>query len=285
MNELEKNVIIDYPLLGAKNCSIKYDVSYNKILWIREKYGLSVNKNTMSEIRKINTTNSWKNRIITHSVDENIFIKNITKESAYILGFIWGDGYINDKEYYKQIRIECITEDINLIKSVFEKTGKWVYNKRLRINKKREVTIASTSNKELVNFLVKNDYKKKSTVTPGKIWNKIPNEYKKYFILGWIDADGCFYHNDKWNSNQFYLSGSYQQDWSVFENILNELNVRYRIQRIANKTKYSCIRITDRKEIKKIGEYIYDDLIPLKRKYDKYMLIINSLNMTIDKFQ
>lgn len=281
MNELEKNVINDYPLLGPKQCSIKYNLSYNKILWVREKYSLLVNKDNLSKIHIISARAGWKNRIIIHSVDENVFMKNFTKESVYLLGFIWGDGYVSNGGTNKQIRIECVSEDIEALKPVLEKTGKWTYNKRMRLNKKREVTIATTSNKKLINFLVENDYKNKSMATPEKIWNKIPDEFKKYFILGWIDADGCFYHNNKWNLNQFYLSGSYEQDWTVFEKLLNELNIKYKIQRMKNKTKYSCIRTTNRKEIKKIGNYIYDNLIPLKRKHDKYMLIINNLNNTI----
>ncbi len=281
MKELEKNVINDYPLLGTKACMIKYHVSYGKIRWICEKHKLLVNRDKLSEIHAVNAYNSWKNRIIKHSINENIFIKNFTKESVYLLGFIWGDGYINNNGKNNQIRIECVSEDIEALKFVLEKTGKWTYNKRMRVNKKREVTIASASNKELIKFLVENEYKNKSISTPEKIWNKIPNEFKKYFILGWIDADGCFYHNNKWNLNQFYLSGSYEQDWTIFEKLLNELNVKYKIQRIKNKTKYSCIRITNRNEIKKMGNYIYDNLIPLKRKHDKYMLIINNLNNAI----
>ena len=277
MNKLEKNVINDYSILGAKECSIKYGVSYNKILWIREKFNLVVDKETMSNIRKINTINSWKNRITIHSVDENIFIKNFTKESSYLLGFIWGDGYISNGGTNKQIRIECVSEDITSLKPIFSKTGNWCFTYRKRPNK-REATTASTSNKELVEFLIQNDYKNKSMVTPEKIWDLIPHDYKKYFILGWIDADGCFYWNKKYGLRQFYVSGSYEQDWSVFEKLLKSLNIEYKIIRVIrkiSKTKYSHIRITGRVNINKLGDYIFDDMIPFQRKYEKYKLIIN----------
>jgi len=275
MNELEEDIIMDYPLFGTKICMAKYDVPYGKIRWICEKYNLLINKSTKSIISKENTINSWKNRIIVHSVNESIFIKNFTMESVYLLGFIWGDGYINKTGNSNQIRIECVSEDIEAIKPILDKTGKWSYNKRTRNNKKREVTIASISNKELVSFLIENDYKNKSITTPNKILDRIPNELKKYFMLGWIDADGCFYWNEKRRQRQFYLSGSYEQDWSVFETQLNELHIKYNIQRIENKTKYSCIRITNKLDIQKLGEFIYDGLIPFKRKYEKYLQIIN----------
>jgi hypothetical protein len=277
MNELEKNVINDYPLLGAKQCSIKYNTSYNKIYWIKIKYNLILNENIRIQIKK-NAINLRKiiqdKKNIKHLVDENVFMNKFIKESVYLLGFIWGDGYILNTGKNNQIRIECITEDINQLKPIFKKTGVWKYYKRLRINKKREVTIALTSNKNLVEFLIQNDYKNKSKTTPEKIWNLIPDEYKKYFILGWIDADGCFYWNEKNCCRQFYISGSYEQNWSVFENLLISLNANYKIIRINKKTKYSYIRITDKLSINKIGKYIYDDIIPFQRKFEKYKLII-----------
>lgn len=221
------------------------------------------------------TNKYWKNRIVKHTINEDVFMKNITKESAYLLGFIWGDGYISNSGTNKQIRIECVSEDINQLKEIMKKTGIWCFNCRKRINKKREVTIASASNKELVEYLIENDYKNKSIVSPEKIWNLIPDKFKKYFILGWIDADGCFYWNEKYKLRQFYISGSYEQNWIVFENLLKSLNVEYKIIRISNKTKYSHIRVTGKLNINKIGNYIYNDVIPFQRKYEKYKLIIN----------
>lgn len=278
MKELEKNIIHDYPLIGVKACASKYNLSYNKVLWIREKFNLVVNKDTMSNIRKINTTNAWKNRITIHSVNENQFINDFTKESVYLLGFIWGDGYINNCGRNNLICIECVTDDINQLKSIFKKTGNWNYYPRKRVDKKREVTNVITSNKKLVEFLIEKDYKNKSIKTPEKIWGLIPDDLKKYFILGWIDADGCFYWNEKHKLRQFYISGSYEQNWSVFEGLLKSLNIEYKIIRVIRritKTKYSHIRITSRVNINKLGDYIFDDMIPFQRKYEKYKLIIN----------
>ena len=94
-------------------------------------------------------------------------------------------------------------------------------------------------------------------------------------MLGWIDADGCFYWNEKYKLRQFYISGSYEQEWKIFENFLNDLDVKYKIIRVNNKNKYSHIRVTGKLNIRKIGESIFDDIIPFQRKYEKYKLIIN----------
>lgn len=217
----------------------------------------------------------WRNRIVKHNVDEKLFTNMFTKESSYLLGFIWGDGYISNGGTNKQIRIECVSEDMNQLFSILKNTGNWCINKRKRINKKREVTIASTSNKELVEFLISNDYKNKSIASPEKIFNLIPSELKKYFILGWVDADGCFYWNEKYKLRQFYLSGSFEQNWNVFESLLIQLEIEYKIVRVNKKTSYSNIRITGKNNILKLGEYIFSDMIPFQRKYDKYKLIID----------
>jgi len=165
------------------------------------------------------TNKYWKNRIVKHAVNENQFICNFTKESVYLLGFIWGDGYVSNSGTNKQIRIECLSDDIDSLIPIMKKTGAWCINNIQRKNRK-PVKLASTSNKELVEFLINNDYKKKSIKTPEKIWNLIPDDLKKYFILGWIDADGCFYWNEKHKLRQFYISGSYEQNWNIFEELL-----------------------------------------------------------------
>ncbi len=215
----------------------------------------------------------WRNRVVTHKVNEEFFISNFIKESVYLLGFIWGDGYISNSGTNKQIRIECVSDDIDQLIPLMNTTGQWTINRRQRKNRK-PVKLASTSNKELVEFLIENDYKLKSIETPTKIWEAIPDELKKYFILGWIDADGCFYWNEKHKLRQFYISGSYEQKWDVFEKLLASLGIQYKVIRINKKIKYSNIRVTGRKNINKLGKYIFDDIIPFQRKYDKYKLII-----------
>jgi len=92
--------------------------------------------------------------------------------------------------------------------------------------------------------------------------------------LGWIDADGCFYYNKKNNCRQFSIACSYEQDWSIFENLLNDLSITYSISRQKNKNKYSHLRITNKIGINTLGDYIYSDFIPMKRKHMKYLEII-----------
>lgn len=60
-----------------------------------------------------------------------------------------------------------------------------------------------------------------------------------------------------------------------FESLLIQLEIEYKIVRMNKKTSYSNIRITGKNNILKLGEYIFSDMIPFQRKYDKYKLIID----------
>ena len=120
---------------------------------------------------------------------------------------------------------------------------------------------------------IKYNYGTKTVSTPT-IFNIVPEKYQKYFLRGWIDGDGCFYSNKKSGSNQFALSGSYTQDWTVIEDIFKQYDTKYTIQRIITKKadRYSCIRITNRKAIGVLSSLIYSDQydsIGLKRKFNK----------------
>ena len=141
----------------------------------------------------------------------------------------------------------------------------------LKIDANGETTLEKESRIAREDMLNKN----KSIASPEKIFNLIPSELKKYFILGWVDADGCFYWNEKYKLRQFYLSGSFEQNWNVFESLLIQLEIEYKIVRVNKKTSYSNVRITGKNNILKLGEYIFSDMIPFQRKYDKYKLIID----------
>lgn len=214
----------------------------------------------------------------SNKVDANCFINNITKESSYILGLLWADGHVEHNNYKYTINVECLSVDMDYFIPVFNKTGDWLYYDRIRKGRK-PITKAHTSNKELNLYLSNKDYLNKSYISPKLILETIPSDLKRYFILGVIDGDGCFYFNEKYGLRQFTITGTLNQDWSDFENIFNELEITYKINRVENsKTGYSQIRITNKTNILKLGGYLYPtikiDGIGLPRKYDKFLNII-----------
>lgn len=233
---------------------------------------LQLNKDVNSIRCKIYTLNlRGVRRKIVNNRDISMFKKITTMEVSYILGLLWADGYLSKNA----ITLESKKTDLLELKHIFYKICDWnIYELKNRPN----ILVYKIYCRELCEFLKSYDYSNKSLLSPNKILSIIPINLRKYFIRGWIDGDGCFYVNKKNGCYQFTLSGAYETDWSLFENICKELNIKTKIVKSINKqTKHSKIRITNKDNIKKLGDYIYDDYLinkmGLLRKYEKFILI------------
>ena len=264
----------NYSKMGLKRCSEELSLSKGKIRYLVKKFNLKMDKNDKKkmfiDIRKKNSEE--------YNVNINNFTTNLTKESVYILGLLWADGYINKTNRNSDINLECVDYDMEYFKLILNKIGIWNYYSRQRNNYK-PITKATTSNREILEYLTQHNYSNKSTMSPCSIIETIPSNLLKYFLLGIVDGDGCFYFNQKHFLRQFSIAGSLNQDWTAFEKIFNSLNITYKINRRPNsKNGSSEIRILNKLNILKLGQYIYDtidnDNIGLKRKYTKYLEII-----------
>lgn len=208
--------------------------------------------------------------ILENKLEKNSKVKIdfFDKNFVYILGLIWADGYLGLKS--NTIYLECIKDDMEQFKPILESISNWSFYERKREYK--QTINAFISDKKFYTLLVGNDYLNKSKTSPNKINQIIPESMRKYFLLGIIDGDGCFYYNKKHYIRQFIITGSKNQDWFLFEHILNNLDVKFTIIRRSNeKSGYSQIRVTNKKDIIKIGEFIYEpDMIVLNRKYESW---------------
>lgn len=273
----------NYPKFGGSYCSLHLNKSKNSILSKVKRLNLYLDDDIKSKI-KSNNSLEWYNKIDNNSynVGYEQFKDIKIPEIAYILGFIWSDGSFNKNKYHNDIRIENVRVDLDQIKYIFDKVGKWGYYSRKRKNR-QETAIIKTSNRPLLEYLYSLDYNKKSFASPDKILKKIPDELKIYFFRGIIDGDGCFYNGKK--LKLFSVTSTIEQDWKYFEDLFNILNVEYKIRRKEHKNKNgiishsSLIEVSGINRIAKIGNYIYqnfeNDNIGLKRKYDKYKSIVN----------
>lgn len=123
-----------------------------------------------------------------------------------------------------------------------------------------------------------NDFSKKSIMSPKKIISKIPEELRHYFFRGLVDGDGCFYFNEKngkIKNRQFSITSSYEQDWSYVSDLFDSLNINYSIRRVKKKSSYSQIRVTKKKDIQVIGDYMYSgELFGFPRKLNKFNKLV-----------
>ena len=254
--ELSEKVKSIYPVYGTVKTSKMLGVRQEVIKTIVDEYGFRKNG-------RIN-------------IDDFYNIEK--KEICYLLGLIWADGYLSKKT--NSLGLECVADDMVYFKQAMDKIGRWCYYNRNRDRNGVEcksLTNAHITDPLLHKFLKENDYLEKSQKSSEKIVSKIPNELVRYFLLGMIDGDGCFYYK-KNVSSQFTISGTKEQDWSCIENIFKSQKIRYTI--VVTKSS-SALRITNKKDIKKIGDYVYstieNDNIGLRRKYEKYKQIVISL--------
>lgn len=195
------------------------------------------------------------------------------KYAAYLLGFIWGDGHISLRQIKNRktssVMVNGVNSDITEILPIFETTGEWnIYNIKTKGNRQPQIRLTAF-NRVFTEFLADNDYVNKS-YNQNKILKIIPENLHNYFLLGLIDADGCFYKHDKSPSKSFTITSTKEQDWSSIENIFNNLHISYKIWLdIRSKGNSSSIKITNIDGLTKLKNYIYPNGFEfgLKRKF------------------
>lgn len=214
--------------------------------------------------------------------NKNLF-ENPTIEFAYLLGYFWADGYMS--KVTNSINLEIVETDAEKIKDIVLSTGNWKIYKRQRKNEKgdlkKPITIFHISDKDFKEFLYKYDFDKKSLSSPDKILEYFSSDLKIFFLRGIIDGDGNVYNNPKVGNYQLTISSGFDQDWNYLSAVFDKLDVKYMIQRVENKkSKYSCIRVTNKIGLKKIYETIYQNSsmlnFGLDRKQNVLKLILDN---------
>jgi len=284
---LEKNDLKwfknNYSQLGGRNCSKALDLPIKFLHKTASKLKLKVNKEIKS-LEQSKRAKDYSKKQLLIRMRESKKIKIDSPSKAYTFGFLWGDGYLNHPKqyhvYYPVVGI--VKEDFNELINTFKCLGKWHLYYRKRKNRKDQGE-GYLCNPVIGLFLKENNYIDKSTCSPSKILSLIPNNLKHYWWRGYIDADGCFYHYPKNYICQFSIAGSYNQNWDEAEKLFKNLNVSYyKINKRTHENykthknaKDSVIRITNKKDILKIGNYIFKGIknIGLKRKYNKFLSI------------
>lgn len=213
----------------------------------------------------------------SNKVKHEYFTTNQTPEASYIMGLLWADGYIGKNT--NDIRLQCLKDDIDYFYPIFKTTGEYnLLYKKQPLNDKICGTIQFSS-REVSEFLKENDYINKSISSHRKIMENISKHLWPEFLLGLSDGDGCFYiHMDR-KIFQWVITSTYEQEWDAIENIMVDLGIKYRINRVKTKIGgYSQFQVNGPKQVLKVGEYIYNGELGLKRKRDKFEQVKSYVN-------
>lgn len=207
------------------------------------------------------------------NVDPNQFIKVNTPQAAYILGFLWADGFLGSGY---SICTEIVSDDAIILENIFASTGKWHSFHRHRKGYKPQTKFVCNS-KILYEHLEHLGFNDK-TKTPIKLLKTIPKKFHHYWFRGYFDGDGCWYHYPKSYINQCTIAASYYQNWSFMIKLIKLLKIKnYNINKSQTKNKkgitnkYSQLRFCNKDGIIKFGNYIYKGKqFGLTRKLEKY---------------
>lgn len=153
---------------------------------------------------------------IKYKIDESIFEKIDSEESAYWFGFLYADGYIN---YNKNSITLCLSNnDLDILQKFlkFIKT-----DKPIRKNNK------DSSKVVIENKKITNDLKKLGLLqckTHILSFPKIRKNLLNHFIRGYFDGDGCITYGRKLNT---FANVSITSTLNFLKEIDNNIDVKF----------------------------------------------------------
>lgn len=204
-----------------------------------------------------------------YKVNESFFRKIDTPEKAYILGFIFADGYNyrNDisKDYKLKIRIH--PKDINLLETfrILLESEKPVYVENQTNGYKPGEPIANLticSKKLSDDLLALGVTNTKSSI---EVYPLISGNLHSHFIRGYFDGDGCIYFSDE--HPRIEILATYEfcnsiKDILLLNDIRSHINEKHKF--------IYRLRISKKTEVVKFLNYIYKDTtLHLDRKYSR----------------
>lgn len=196
-------------------------------------------------------------------------IKKDSHEKFYWLGFIAGDGSV--QEQGRRLRIELKDDSLDILENfkIFMESNANIVS---RINNQGcRCSKIDINSKQLGNYLAEYNIVPNKTKIFQIPEDKIPQNYIMDFIRGFMDADGCIHIRKERNNapSLSFVSGSQK----CIEQIKNILNINNKISKQGNN--YTIHK--EGKEVISILNKIYEhstENTRLKRKYDIYCTII-----------
>ena len=199
----------------------------------------------------------------------DFFEKIDTKEKAYILGFILGDGAITEKDY---VDLGVALRDKEVLDFISGQVKGTVHIDNTFNKATRRYPRARISKK--MTHLVKH---LGSRLKPNRHFPRINKELERYLVLGFFDADGCFSYGKRKDRNRYWASISFTHHLNCLEGfqkfIYKTLDISSIVRKKTGEEAY-LIDISSIPQVIKFLEYLYpsneeDRFIILQRKYNK----------------
>lgn len=207
---------------------------------------------------------------------------SMSPEAAYVLGFLWADGYVPEGSNYISLCLQ--REDAKELLFVFHKTASsWYLNEQssMRCGKESLQARISISNKPLHDLLITLGYRSKSGSEPTQVLNFVPEALRCYWWRGYFDGDGCFSLIEDKQSKRakrvlMSFTSSLTQRWDFVVKLLTQLQVDFKMtKQESDQGNNSSIRIQSGPSVLRLARYLYQGRVfGLSRKYQKYLAFV-----------
>lgn len=217
------------------------------------------------------------NRVNRH-IKSDFFSVIDSPIKAYWLGFLYTDGSVDKGKSRGRIRLQLQEKDLEILEKFREDLNiesKIIYDKR----KNSKCCSVEFTDEQIYNDLAKYDIIPQKTYKISNIpYKKIPKEYLKDFVLGLYDGDGGISYSENCSTDVTISYTAYHE--SEVEDFQFLINSLVGLER-KNKNIFRGAWATQwrgRLQCLKILEVLYKDAPRfLKRKYDKFLVLKNSL--------
>lgn len=256
----------NYVQYGSRYCMDKLKISLRTVRNAAAALGLKLTRDSGRSVH-------------SYTLNEAVLVQP-TKEFAYFLGFLWGDGCLHDDG--SCVYMSCVEADLLTLAPIFESFAEWQYStipasRKRGVSRQERLTMTLCS-LPLREFLTQQGYENKKAHAPDQILAWLPPELVRYWWRGMFDADGhiTFTTEGVYNeTHSFSLTSNHFQDWGFFETLCEKLGTSPRVARIhreetGHKNSRACL---DTEDSHRFLHFVYSDYdyIGLARKYLVYL--------------
>ena len=199
--------------------------------------------------------------------DNNIFSKIDTAEKAYWIGFLYADGYVCSKRKVFGVALKE-SDRAHLVKFCdFIKINSYDC---IRYSDKTRSYKVELNDTEIYSQLKEIGFNsQKSYDNDDSIFYKIPNDLKKFFILGLIDGDGYVSVSEGTQKNLVGIVSNNNKMLEAVSTFLCEIFKDKTFVKVINYD-YPRIRLS-RAKAYKVMTYLYENApVFLERKFENY---------------
>ena len=263
-NVTEKEIAEKY--IGGKNKKLlaqEYNCSVKAIDNVLKRN--NVKKRTLSEAYR------------TYTINDYYFDNMDNQDKAYILGFLYTDGYNisnYDKSHY-DIGITLNPEDKYMLDEMC---------KRMGMNRESMIIINSTNKQPYARIDIMNKHMVMQLDSLGIVRNKtrktqfpfwLHEDLYSHFVRGLLDGDGCITKS----LDKVSFCGSHKLMCDLAEIINSKLGYLPHVGNYKQSEGISYIHISGIEKRIKLLDWIYKDAgLKLKRKYDLYLKMKEKYN-------